>query len=124
MSAQNKASEGWIMRMTRTVERVGNKMPHSAYLFLYLMIIIWVASAICSFFDVGVTYTTIGKNGASVETTVKVYNILSKKGIADYLTKMLTEYKGLTLLAQNIMVVMSFSVAEESGFFSAFMPSA
>ena len=121
MSAQNKASEGWIMRMTRTVERVGNKMPHSAYLFLYLMIIICVASAICSFFDVGVTYTTIGKNGASVETTVKVYNILSKKGIADYLTKMLTEYKGLTLLAQNIMVVMSFSVAEESGFFSALM---
>lgn len=120
-STHNTSSDGWIMRMTRTVERVGNKMPHSAYLFLYLMIIICVASAVCSALGISVTYTTIGKNGAAVENTVKVFNLLSKAGISDYLTKMLTEYKALTLLSQNIMLVMAFSVAEESGFFSALM---
>lgn len=121
LQTEKTTSDGMLIRMARAIERVGNKIPHAAYLFLFLIVGISIISAICSFFGVSVTYSTTGNEGEIVDKTVTVYNMLSKEGLAGFLSNMLTNYKDLAILSQNIMLVMAFSLAEETGFFSALM---
>lgn len=116
----NKTDGGALMKMARGIERAGNKIPHASFLFLYLMIIVAIASAICAALGVSVTYDVV-QDGVTTPTTVSVISLLTPTGIVTYLTNMLSEYKALSILSQNIMIVMAFSVPEEAGFFSAIM---
>ena len=58
----------------RWIERVGNKIPNPFILFVYLLAILMVATAILSWFDLSV------KNPANGEL-VSVKNLLSVEGI-------------------------------------------
>ena len=48
--------KGFVQRMLDGIERVGNKVPHPAIIFLGLVGLVIVLSAILSAFDVSVTY--------------------------------------------------------------------
>ena len=55
--------------------KAGNKLPHPFFLFVYLMIIVLVLSALLS--GVSVTYTAASSGGGEMkETTVAVVNCL------------------------------------------------
>ena len=50
---------GFVQRMLDTIERVGNKVPHPAIIFLGLVVLVIVLSAILAAFDVSVTYDVV-----------------------------------------------------------------
>src|SRR6188472_3202736 len=50
------ASRGVVQRFLDGIERVGNKVPHPAIIFLGLCVLVIVLSAVLAAFDVSVTY--------------------------------------------------------------------
>ncbi len=55
MTTTTDAKAGFTERALATVERVGNKLPDPAILFIALLVIVWVLSFVFSWFDWGVT---------------------------------------------------------------------
>src|SRR6188472_2978420 len=53
------ASRGVVQRFLDGIERVGNKVPHPAIIFLGLCVLVIVVSAVLAAFDVKVTYDVV-----------------------------------------------------------------
>lgn len=113
---QKKSGSGYI-RFTKAVEKVGNKIPDPIFLFIAMIILIMIISAI--FNGASVSYMTEDDTGAAVEATVSIVNILSKEGIANFLANMQTNYKNISTLSLILLAVMGASVFEHSGFVAA-----
>lgn len=111
--------EGKLIRYSRKMEQIGNRLPHPAVVFLYLLLIVFVASAVLASFGVEVAYSAADGNGAVTETTVRVVNLLSKEELQHFFSNIVTAYQSNTMMILMLIVAMSLSVAEESGFFSA-----
>ena len=121
--SQNRsaAGKGFIMSFARGVERIGNKIPHPMYLFLYLTIFFAIVSAICAATGVSVTYDAPDKSGALAQKTVHAVNMLSAEGIMGLISGLWTNYRNMPTLALVIMLGIGMAVAEQSGFFSALL---
>lgn len=96
------------------VERVGNKIPDPFILFLWLIIIVWVASAICAFFGVSVTNPSTGKE-------VAVKSLLSAQGITYMLKDMIKNFTGFAPLGLVLTMTLGIGLAEHVGLISSFM---
>lgn len=104
---------------SQTLERIGNKIPHPIYIFLILIAIIMVVSAICAHFGVSVTYDAANKNGEIEQTTVAVVNLLSKAQLQNWLINIPEYFKSATTIMTIMTLVLCMSIAEYSGFFEA-----
>ena len=112
------------VRNTSRLERIGNKIPHPIYIFLILIAVIMVVSAICSAFHVSVTYQTLDKTGAVKETTVEVVNQLSRKALQNWLINVTNYFKNATTIMTILTLALCLSVAEKSGFFETALRAA
>ena len=149
MSAANAAAEeqsgstggilGWI-------ERVGNKVPHPVIIFLALIVIVWILSAILAFFNVGITEEvlvpaspeiveaqyvggTLQKTGIVVqpqsddyvieEQTVLVRSLLSIDGIRFIFTSFVSNFANFTVVATIFVAMIGVGVAEQAGMMAA-----
>jgi aminobenzoyl-glutamate transport protein len=68
--------QSFVNRALGTVERVGNKLPDPAVLFFYLVILVWIFSALLS--ALGVSVVDMQNN------TVMVKNLLSGEAFATF----------------------------------------
>lgn len=109
MKTNNKTGGflGWV-------ERVGNKIPHPFMLFLFLLIIVGVASFILN--SMGVT----GINPTTGEEIV-VNNILSGEGLTYAFTSMVSNFTGFAPLGLILTMTLGLGLAEDVGFMGAFM---
>ena len=98
------------------VERVGNKIPHPFMLFLFLLIIVAIASAILS---------AMGASGVNPSTgePIVVNSILSGEGITYALTNMVSNFTGFAPLGLILTMTLGLGLAEDVGFMGAFMKS-
>lgn len=113
--------KSFIMTFAKSVERIGNKIPHPMYLFLYLTVILIVVSAICAAVGVSVTYNVTNSEGQLVEKTAKAVNMLSPEGFMGLISGLLNNYKNMPTLALVIMLGIGMAVSEQSGFLSAML---
>ena len=113
--------KSFIMTFAKSVERIGNKIPHPMYLFLYLTVILIVVSAICAAAGVSVTYNVTNSEGQLVEKTAKAVNMLSPEGFMGLISGLLNNYKNMPTLALVIMLGIGMAVSEQSGFLSAML---
>ena len=75
------------------VERIGNKLPNPATLFIYLSIVVMIISFILAKYDVSATYKTIdSKTNEITETTVNAVNLLSKDSLREFVSSILTNF--------------------------------
>jgi hypothetical protein len=72
------------------VERIGNKVPHPFLLFIYLIVILMVATAVLSAFDVSVRSPADG-------SLVAVKNLLSVEGLHWFLPNVIKNFSGAPL---------------------------
>ncbi|KAJ52893.1 p-aminobenzoyl-glutamate transporter AbgT [Clostridium tetanomorphum] len=107
---QNKKVGGFL----GWVERIGNKIPHPFILFLWLIVIVWIASLVCSFIGVSV------KNPVD-EKIIVVKNLLSASGIRYMLESMIKNFTGFAPLGLVLTMTLGIGLAEHVGFISAFM---
>lgn len=108
MSSQSS----WTMRALDKVERVGNKLPDPAVIFLFCLIVVWVLSAILSNFS----FSAIDPRTAQA---VVVNNLLTGDSLADFLSRMVTIFTGFAPLGVVLVAMLGVGVAEHSGFISA-----
>jgi len=96
----SKGLLGWI-------ERVGNKLPHPFWLFVWICILIIFTSALTSFLNVSVT----DPQGHSVAAK----NLLSGEGLRWFLENMVTNFAHFAPLGLVLVMLMGVSIAEQSG---------
>jgi aminobenzoyl-glutamate transport protein len=113
--AANKRN--WILRFTGVIERIGNKLPHPFYLFIILIGIIMVTSAIMSALDVSVSFTAATSSGKMVEQTVSVVNLFSKLQLQNFFQNFVKAYQDSPNLTAVLIIVMCVAICDETGFF-------
>jgi aminobenzoyl-glutamate transport protein len=98
---------GWI-------EKVGNRVPHPFLLFIWLIVILMVATALLSAFDAGVRSPTDG-------SIVQVRNLLSAEGLHWFLPNVIKNFSGFTPLGAILALVLGAGLAERVGLLPALM---
>ncbi|EEV3837538.1 p-aminobenzoyl-glutamate transporter [Escherichia coli] len=89
-SSQSGKLYGWV-------ERIGNKVPHPFLLFIYLIIVLMVTTAILSAFGVSAKNPTDG-------TPVVVKNLLSVEGLHWFLPNVIKNFSGFAPLGAILAV--------------------
>ena len=100
-----------IDRLLGGIERIGNKLPDPAMLFLFSLVVVWVLSALMS----GVAFTDIDpRTGEPIE----VINMLSGDALATFLSGMVGIFTGFAPLGVVLVAMLGVGVADEAGYFN------
>ncbi|XOV77755.1 MAG: AbgT family transporter [Aestuariibacter sp.] len=106
------SSGTWVTRSLDKIERVGNKLPDPAIIFLISLIIVWVLSALLS----NVSFSSIDPR---TDAPVVVNNLLTGDSLADFMSRMVTIFTGFAPLGVVLVAMLGVGVAEHSGYISA-----
>ncbi|MCO7187180.1 MULTISPECIES: AbgT family transporter [unclassified Pseudoalteromonas] len=109
-NANNDAS--FVMRFLNNIERVGNKLPDPAMIFLGAMLLIWLLSWMFS----GVSFDAIDPRTGEA---IVVHNLLSGDALAGFLASMVKTFTGFAPLGVVLVAMLGVGVAEHSGFINA-----
>lgn len=96
------------------VERIGNKIPNPFLLFIYLIILLMVATCILSYFHVTV-FDPVKKEPVAVK------NLLSVEGIQWILPNVIKNFTGFTPLGYILALVIGIGLAEKVGLLETMM---
>lgn len=116
----NATKNDKITRIFKKIEEKGNKLPHPMWIFIILIITTLLLSLLLSKMNVSVTYMEADKDGAIVETTANVINLLSKENMASIFSNFTKNILSNPVLGNVITISMFMIIAEETGFFSSF----
>lgn len=109
MNNDNVQPVGAIARFLNTIERVGNKLPDPAIIFLIAMITIWILSWLLS----GVDFSAIDPRTGN---SIVIQNLLTGDALANFLSSMVTTFTGFAPLGVVLVAMLGVGVAEHSGF--------
>jgi aminobenzoyl-glutamate transport protein len=103
-------------RILNTIERVGNMLPDPAALFLLLLIVVWILSALLA----PVQFAEIDpRSGAPIQ----IQNQLTGAAIANFLATMVQTFTGFHPLGVVLVALLGVGVAEHTGFINAGLKS-
>src|SRR5688500_7128585 len=106
------AGTRWIDRALNTIEVVGNKLPDPAALFLILLVVVWILSALLA----PISFSEIDpRNGQPI----KINNQLTGTAIATFLSNMVTTFTSFHPLGVVLVALLGVGVAEHTGFINA-----
>ena len=135
-------------RLLGSIERMGNKVPHPVLMFLYLIIIVVVASHVLYLFDVSATDTIAVPAPIEVipdyldsteaiiepepedvdlgdgewvieEVTIPIESLLTTEGIRFIFTSFVANFAGFGVVAVTFVALMGAGVAEAAGLMGA-----
>ncbi|MCL1142471.1 AbgT family transporter [Shewanella gaetbuli] len=111
MTTNNETAEqsGLLGRVLDKIERVGNKLPDPAMLFLMLMFAVWVISAFLS----SVSFDAIDPR---TDSPIVVNNLLSATALTQFLTDMVKTFTMFAPLGVVLVAMLGVGIAEHSGF--------
>ncbi len=95
-----------------TVERIGNKLPDPAVLFIALLFIVWVLSWLLSY----VTFDVIDPRSGQALT---IQNLLTGSSITEFLSVMVTNFSHFHPVGVVLVAMLGIGVAEHTGFINA-----
>ncbi|MCB1684964.1 MAG: AbgT family transporter, partial [Pseudomonadales bacterium] len=112
MNTPAPVSRGLQVRALDWIERVGNRLPDPALLFLLLLIAVWVLSALLAQFD----YAHIDPRSGEPVTVV---NLLTGASLASFLSTMVTTFVQFHPLGVVLLAMLGIGVADHTGFIRA-----
>ncbi|MFT7219792.1 MAG: aminobenzoyl-glutamate transport protein [Candidatus Azotimanducaceae bacterium] len=95
-----------------TVERIGNKLPDPAVLFIALLFIVWVLSWALSYFPFSVV-------DPRTSAPLIINNLLAPRAFTDFLSVMVTNFSHFHPVGVVLVAMMGIGVAEHTGFINA-----
>jgi len=95
-----------------TVERVGNKLPDPAVLFIALLFIVWVLSWVLSYLSFDVIDPRSGE-------ALVINNLLSGAALTEFLSVMVTNFSHFHPVGVVLVAMLGIGVAEHTGFINA-----
>jgi len=105
---QNNAPGGFL----GTVERIGNKLPDPAVLFIALLFIVWVLSWLLSY----VTFDVVDPRTSS---PLVINNLLSGSAFTEFLSVMVTNFSHFHPVGVVLVAMLGIGVAEHTGFINS-----
>ena len=106
------APGGWVYRALDVVERIGNKLPDPAILFLLLMLMVWGASWLLA----GVSFTELDpRNGKPIS----IRNMLEGPSLTAFMAEMVRTFVNFPPVGVVLVAMLGLGVAEHTGFISA-----
>ncbi len=109
---QSATPRGIVARFLDLIERVGNKLPDPAMLFLLLMLLVWGLSWALS----GVAFEAIDpRNGEPI----RIVNLLSGESLTSFMANMYKVFMAFAPLGVVLTAMLGLGVAEHTGFINA-----
>ncbi len=91
-----------MKKMLDVVEKVGNKVPHPAMIFLFLMVVVIVLSHILHLTGTSVTQQVIDpQTDKLVPTTVAARSLLTTEGLRFIYTSVIPNFMGFTAVCSS-----------------------
>lgn len=107
-------------RLLDTVERVGNKVPHPAIIFVSLILLVMVLSHIFYLMGASVTYQSINPETHEVEeVTTAAQSLLTADGLRFMFAGVIDNFMSFTAVGVIIVAMLGVGVAESAGLVSA-----
>lgn len=110
--ASVRASRSRLLRALDTIERVGNRLPHPASLFVMLGAVVVVLSWLFTQLGVTVSHPATGE-------AIGATNLLSVAGVQRFVMGMLPNFMNFGPFGPVLVSLLGLSVAEHSGFLGA-----
>lgn len=101
-----------LTKFLNWVERVGNALPHPAFLFFGFAIVTVIASALCASLGLQAVHP-VKKN------VIQAVNLLSISGLHTLLNDMTKTFTSFAPLGTVLVTMMGFGIAEKSGLLSS-----
>ena len=105
----NTENKGFVNRMLNVIEKVGNKLPDPAVLFLIAMIIVWILSAMLA----PVEFAEINPRDGN---PIRVQNLLTGGQMASLLSNMVRIFTSFAPLGVVLVAMLGVGVADGSGY--------
>lgn len=115
-SAAAAAPNTLVQRFLGGVERLGNRLPDPAALFLIAMLLVWALSALLS----GYEFTVPSADGVR---TLSIQNQLAGGSLATFLAGMVGNFTGFAPLGVVLVAMLGVGVAEHTGLINAGLKS-
>ena len=109
-----KKQESFFDRFLNKIEKAGNKLPDPIVLFAFMALIILIISSIASYFNLSAINPVDQKE-------IVVNNLLSKEGLVQILTGMVTNFSEFPPLGAVLVIMLGVGLADESGYFQTVM---
>lgn len=109
---QEEVKVALSVRMLAAVERIGNKLPDPAVLFIVLLFAIWVLSWLFSY----VTFSTIDPR---TDAPLVINNLLSGSAMTEFTSVMVTNFSHFHPLGVVLVAMLGIGVAEHTGFINS-----
>jgi len=103
------ASDSLTTRMLATVERVGNKLPDPAMLFVFLLVVVWLLSWVLSY----VSFEMIDPRSGEA---LVIKSLLSGTAMTAWLSVMVTNFSHFHPVGVVLVAMLGIGVAEHTGF--------
>lgn len=110
--SDKQAPQGAMVKILDGIEKLGNKLPDPALLFLFLMLIVWGLSLLLS----GVDFNAIHPK---TKEPLEVVNLLGGAKLTEFFTTMVTTFTGFAPLGVVLVAMLGVGVAEHSGYINA-----
>lgn len=101
-----------LARFLDSVERVGNRLPDPAMLFLLLMLVVWALSWLLS----GIEFTAIDPRSGD---PIRIVNLLSGESLTAFMANMVRTFVTFAPLGIVLVAMLGLGVAEHTGFINA-----
>lgn len=109
-----KEKESRLLRILDSIERVGNKMPSPIMIFIYLSILVIIASWVMNMLGVSVVNPVDN-------SVVEVTNLLSGEYLARMISEAGTNFAEFPALSAVLVIMLGVGMAEKSGYFEALL---
>ena len=120
MSQPIAAPKGAMQKFLDVVEKVGNKVPHPAVIFLILIAIVVVLSQILHMLGTSITYQVLNPETHKLETaTTPAKSLLTADGIRFMYERLIPNFMSFTAVGLMIVAMVGAGVAEEAGLVKA-----
>jgi aminobenzoyl-glutamate transport protein len=120
MKQSSEVPKTFLQKTLDWIERVGNKVPHPAVLFLVLIVAIVLLSHILQILEASVTYQRINAETHEVEeVTTAVVSLLSADGIRFVVTSVVPNFINFGPVGIIVVAMMGIGLAERSGLIAA-----
>lgn len=111
------STRSWLTRSLDVVERLGNRLPDPAMLFLLLMLLAWVISSLLSH----VTFTEIDPRSG---TPIVIRDLLAGDSLTSFMASMVSTFTSFPPLGVVLVAMLGLGVAEHTGFINAMLRAA
>ncbi|RXI37725.1 AbgT family transporter [Clostridium tetani] len=119
---RKRTRKGGFQSFLDWVERVGNKMPHPAMIFIVLSIAVIIISHICAKAGINVDVNMVDRvKGGTKVTNVKAVSLLTADGIRYMFESAEKNFTGFAPLGTVLVAMLGVGLAEETGLIQAIL---